>query len=208
MPTTANRAASESPRLMPHRAGGAVGVAGGVADAADRLAHRTEPGFGRPGAGLAEPGHVHEDHAGVAARQRFVVEPPVDEAPRPEVLDHHVARRGEVLDEPLARFGAQVGHDGALVAGDGRPPQAVAVEGHAPATHRVAALGRFDLDDLGAVVAQQLAGERPGDEAAQFEDADAREGAVGRSHGKVVYNFGTLRQSRGETSRMGLTAAP
>ena len=41
--------------------------------------------------------------------------------------------------------------------------------------------GRLDLDDLGAEIAEQLAGERPGDERAELEDAQA--GQRGVRHG-------------------------
>ena len=58
------------------------------------------------------------------------------------------------------------------------PPQALAVGVDAPAAHRVAGLGGLDLDDLGAVVAEELAGERTGDEAAELQDAEAGEGAA------------------------------
>ena len=77
---------------------------------------------------------------------------------------------------------AQVERHGALVASDRRPPQAVAVEGDAPPAHRVALAGRLDLDDLGAVVAEELAGERPGDEAAELQHSHAMQRATGSSH--------------------------
>ena len=58
--------------------------------------------------------------------------------------------------------------------------KAVAAAGDPPPAHRVAVAGRLDLDDVGAVVAEQLAGERAGDEAAHLEHADPREGPATR----------------------------
>src|SRR5690606_30295139 len=68
---------------------------------------------------------------------------------------------------------SEVERDRALVAADGGPPQAVAVEGDPPRPHRVAVPRRLHLDDIGAVVAEQLTGERAGDEAAQLEHPHA-----------------------------------
>jgi hypothetical protein len=168
-PMTANSAAGARREM--------VRVAGGEADAADRLADAAEPGFGRPGPGLPETGHVHQDDGGIDGRQGGVVQPPLPQRARPEVLDHDVAAGGERPDQLLAFGVAQVQRDRPLVAGDGRPPQALPIDRLPPAAHRVAAFDRLDLDDLGAVVAQQLPGEGPGDQAAHLQHAGARERA-------------------------------
>ena len=70
---------------------------------------------------------------------------------------------------------AQVDGDRPLVARDRRPPEAATVDAHAVAPHDVADAGRFDLDHVGAEVAEQLPGERAGDERAELEDAHACE---------------------------------
>ena len=95
---------------------------------------------------------------------------------------------------PLGR--AQVQHDRRLVAGDAGPPQALVAVAHPPAPHGIAG-GRFDLDHLGAVVAEELSGEGPGDEAAQLEHPEVLEvGVVGvphPHHGEAVKAFVVLR---------------
>jgi hypothetical protein len=118
---------------------------------------------------------VHDDDRGIDRRQARVIQAPLPQRSRAEVLDHDVAPRRQRPHQPLAFGVAQVERDRPLVAGDGRPPQALPVGGLAPAAHRVTRLDRLDLDDLGAVVAEQLPGERPGDQAAHFQDAGARE---------------------------------
>ena len=45
--------------------------------------------------------------------------------------------------------------------------------GLTPGAQRVRGAGRFHLDDVGAHVAEQPAGERPGDQGAQLEHPDA-----------------------------------
>ena len=70
-----------------------------------------------------------------------------------------------------------------LVAGVHGPEEVVPVElGLTPGAQRVGGAGRFDLDDLGAHVAEQPARERPGDQRADLDDADAvRERCPGTS---------------------------
>jgi hypothetical protein len=56
------------------------------------------------------------------------------------------------------------------------PPQRGALVELAPLAQRVAAVGRFDLDHLGAELGEDARGERPGDERAEFDDLEAGEG--------------------------------
>ncbi len=114
-----------------------VGVAGGVADATDGLADRSEPGFGRSWSTLAEAGHVRDDDPRVRAGERCVVEAELGQHARPEVLEDDVALGGETLHEREVVGVLEVGHDGSLVAGDDRPPQAGVVDAHPPVAHRV-----------------------------------------------------------------------
>ena len=96
----------------------------------------------------------------------------------PEVLQHHVAAG----DQPQREFAAALGGE---VQGD-RPLVAVAAEverGHplvGPSVQErravlacvVALAGLLDLDHFRAQVAEHLAGQRGGQDAAQVEDAD------------------------------------
>jgi len=66
---------------------------------------------------------------------------------------------------------AQVERDRLLVPADHRPPQRLAARLlPSPDAHRVALARRFDLDDLCAHVAQQLAAEWARQQRAQFQD--------------------------------------
>ena len=185
-----------------------VGAAGRVADAADGLADAAEPGLAGARAGLAEARDVDEHDRRVGLGQHVVAEPPLVEPARPEVLDHDVARRRQPPHHGAGPLVAQVERDRPLVAPDGRPPQAVTVAGDAPAPHRVALAGRLDLDDLGAVVAEQLAGERPGDETAQLQHPHAGQRPlpvtariVTHSHAAWCRDSGRRHPSRGPTDR-------
>jgi hypothetical protein len=52
-------------------------------------------------------------------------------------------------------------------------------EGRAPFAGVVAAIGTFDLDDVGAEIGKQLPGPWPGEDAGEFDDADAFQGWFG-----------------------------
>ncbi len=83
-------------------------------------------------------------------------------------------RLDEVEEQVAARGLAQVERDGLLVARVHRPEEVVAVEfGLPPGAQRVGRPWRFDLDDLGAHVAEQPARERPRDQRADLDHADA-----------------------------------
>src|SRR5262249_39848471 len=88
------------------------------------------------------------------------------------------ARQREPAHDRAALGPSEVDRDHALVARERRPPEAAAVEELAPLPHRIAGLGALDLDDLGAEVTEQLAGEGTGDEAAELEHPHAVERAV------------------------------
>ena len=84
--------------------------------------------------------------------------------------------RDEVADELLAFRCAQVDRDAALVACRDAPPQRVAGDvGVSPLAQHVPGARWLDLDDLGAVVAEQLPAEGPGDHLPELDDPDPRE---------------------------------
>ena len=65
----------------------------------------------------------------------------------------------------------------------------------APLAQRVAAIGRFDLDHLGAELGEDAGTERAGDQGAEFQHLDAGEGFV---HGWTIGDSeGTRNQRRG-----------
>src|SRR5215218_1959864 len=102
-------------------------MAGGVPDAAHRLADRPEPRFGGAGPGLTEPGYAHKDDARVRRTQRRVVETPSFQRAGPKVLHHHIALLREASHEVATAFVAKVDRDRSLVARDRRPPEAASV---------------------------------------------------------------------------------
>ena len=107
------------------------------------------------------------------ARERVVAEPPLLQRARPEVLDDDVAALDEIEEQVAACGLAQVERDGFLVAGVHRPEEVVPVEfGLSPGAQRIRRPRRFDLDDLGAHVAEQPARERAGDQRADLDDPD------------------------------------
>ena len=78
---------------------------------------------------------------------------------------------------------AQVERDATLVATHALPHQPDAILAEAPGTHWIAAVRLFDLDDLGAMLAQSGRDHRPGGERRRVDDADPMERTVGLSHG-------------------------
>ena len=88
-----------------------------------------------------------------------------------EVLDEDVGLRDEIAGDLLAFGHAQVEGDGSLVSGNDAPPGGLGAL--PPMAHRIALAGLFDLDDVGAHVAHELAAERASDERAHLDDADA-----------------------------------
>jgi hypothetical protein len=116
---------------------------------------------------------------GVQRAQHLVAHAPAFERAGAEVLDQHVGLGDEPARDVLALGAAQVERERALVARLHLPPHRGAVLQQAPVAQRVAAAGRFDLDDVGAEFAERLAGEGPGDELAHLDDAQALQGAGG-----------------------------
>ena len=130
---------------------------------------------GRPravGAGCAEAG----DRAVDQPRVRGVQHVPSDAEPLHHagavVLQHDVGARDELEQDLAPRVGAQVELHALLAAVEGDEVRAVGVA--TEVAERVAA-GRFDLEHVGAEIGEHHAGERRGDDRAQFEHAHAFE---------------------------------
>src|SRR6516164_664515 len=125
--------------------------------------------------------HYHETR--IAGGNGGVVEAPFLQPAGAEVLQHDVDVVDESSEKVAAPFVAEVDGDGALVAGDAGPPQALAVESDAPTSHGIALPRGLDLDDLGPVVTEELAGERSRDEAAELEHPHAGQRSEARRGG-------------------------
>ncbi len=132
--------------------------------------------------GLPVPGDAREDDAGIHRRQLLVAEVPALERAGAEVLGDGV-RDAHELEEELLAFGvAQVQRDAFLVPRlDGPPEGAPLVAGLAPVAERIRLAGRLDLDHLGAHVAEQPAGEGPGEQRAELDHAARPRAARGRA---------------------------
>src|SRR5262249_34525266 len=99
-----------------------------------------------------------------------------------------IGRAAELLRRRDTLTGLEVEGNALLVAVH-RTEGAVVV-GLAPHAERIAAVRRLDLDDLGAEVRQQHAGERPAYVVRELQDADAVQraahAATGLNLGKVI----------------------
>jgi hypothetical protein len=149
-----------------------------VADAAHRLRHGGEarPRCVRPG--LAVAGDARDDESRVHLPELVRPDPPLLERAGAEVLDEDVAVLDEVEQQLLPSLLPQVECDALLVARLHRPPEgAPLVARLAPLAQRVRLPRWLDLDDLGAHVAEQPAGEGTGEQHAELDDADAGERA-------------------------------
>ena len=147
-------------------------------------------------AGIAEGRHGCHDDVRLDRPEAAVVHAQPFQHARGEVRQHHVADRGQPLQDAAAGCGAQVQCDAELVPvepvehGLQFGPEAAVSAGkiladHGPAqAHTVQARPALDLDHLRAHVRQQVPGHRPGPGGAQVHDADAAQrGARHRTAG-------------------------
>ena len=161
--------------------GGTVRLARHVREPAHGLDQRAEGRARRVGAVLAEPGHPAEDESRVYLGQPIPAESPAFEGAGPEVLDDHVRGRHELLEDRRRLRIAEVEADAALVAADHLPPETLPLALAAVPPQAVAASRMLDLDDLGAVVAEHLAGERAGEHRGAVQNAQIGERTRPRS---------------------------
>ena len=163
-------------------------LAGQVHDPAHPLDQEIIARLARPRPVLAEAGDRGIDQPRVRRRKALVVEAEALEPAHLEVLDHHVGG-GDQLFQPgeVVRVAEVAGDRGLAAVGGveiGRHPLGSPVgarpveEGRAPAAG-VVALGRLDLDDLGAQIGQRLAGPRAGQNARQFDNLQPGQGRSG-----------------------------
>ena len=109
------------------------------------------------------------DHA-----QHIVPKPPFLQRAGLKILDHHIGVHNQPLQQRGAVGLAQVQRNAALVARLGQPGQRIAARRHGPeTTGRVAHDGKFDLDHVGAELAQLRGAERPSQERRHIEDLAA-----------------------------------
>ncbi len=149
-----------------------------VADAAHRLRDRREPRAGRVRAGLPVARDARDHEARIRLPELLRREVPALERPGAEVLGQDVAVLDEAAEQLLTALGAEVQRHALLVARLHRPPERTALVARlAPLPQRIGLPRRLDLDHLGAHVPEQAAGEGPGEQHAELDDANTCERA-------------------------------
>ncbi len=172
-------AAMPSARPNGGRVGGPSGQPGDRGEPAHRLGERAEAGARAVGPELAEPGDARDDQPRVGLVQPLGRQAPALEGAGPEVLDEHVGLGDQAQQQLGAGLGVEVQGDRPLVAPEARPPQGDAVL-RRPVGARGIGLARvLDLDDVGAVVAEDRGGQGAGEQGGDVDDPDP--GQRGRS---------------------------
>ena len=147
---------------------------------AGRFGHRGVTGLVCVGSSLPVAGDPNQDDPRVAFAEHVVAQVPFFQRAWTEVLHHDVGFLDEIEEQLLPGWLAQVECDGPLVARMHGPEHMLPIDFClAPGPQRVRSAGRFHLDDVGAHVAEQPAGERARDQRAQLEHPDAVERAGG-----------------------------
>ena len=150
----------------------AVGLAGHAHDAAHRLHRDVEAALARARSRLAEGRDRAIDELGLLGPERLPAKTQAIHDAGTVVLDHDVGGQDQPARRRLVRGVLEVEHDRALVAVERGEVLAEARADRRPLAQHVA-LGRLDLDDLGAHVGQQQAAERSRRDLAEFDDLHA-----------------------------------
>jgi len=118
--------------------------------------------------------------------QRFPAEAELFQHTGAEVLDQDV-RPGEQLPEDRQAVRVlEIEGERFLVARLDEPPQRGALIELAPLAQRIAAVGRLDLDHLGAELRTEARSEGAGDQTAEFDHLQAGEGFGWAGHDGVA----------------------
>ena len=142
--------------------------------ARERLDDQIDAGAPPVRPGLAEARHGGINDARVHGLYLRSAQPELVERARPVRLQEHV-RLGRELAQDLDRLRPlEIEHEAALVAVERDEAHALVVADRRRRAPHVA-LRRLDLDDVGAHVAEQRAGERAGDEIRELDDANSSE---------------------------------
>ena len=151
-----------------------VGRAGGLHDPRQRLSDDVVRRPRRPGPGLPETGDADVDESGISRAQRLGVYTQSRRHARSEILHHGIAGGRQVHRQTLPRITLQIQHHRSLAAVGEQEVRPV-LSPHRSDPPVVVALGRLDLDDVGAGIGQQCGAEWPGEDAREIEDAQTGE---------------------------------
>lgn len=114
------------------------------------------------GSGLSESGHRAADQARIESRQRSVIDPELRQPSNLEILDEHIGALRKPAHDLPAVFAGKAGDDRAFAAIEGVEASGIqrfavpSANERRPPSARVAAVGGFDLDDVGAQVGEHL----------------------------------------------------
>ena len=177
MPCTAYMPASESPSEMCSRGGGSPGKPlmyrmPPIASATD-----AKPGSLRVRAGLPVAGDARDHEPGVRLVQPVGPDVPALERAGAEVLDEDVRAASASSSRSSCPFSVRRSSVQHFLFLDwtGHQSERSLVARLAPVAQLVGLARRLDLDDLGAHVAEEAAGERSREQAPELDDADAGE---------------------------------
>ena len=173
-----------------HRPAG-VAIRLDVGEAAQGLDHRVIDPLVAVGAAFPEPADRNVDDVGTKRPDRVFSDPHPLHRSGSEVLDEHVRRLHQPVEQLPAGIALEVHHDRLLspVRAHERAGHSAYVVSH-PA-HDVAG-GRLDLDDLRALVGESHGGDGPRDHGRQIHDSEA---------GERAGHFGDLLRSGGWVGR-------
>ena len=165
----------------PH--GRTIGIAGQIQQPTERDAESVQPGSGGVGPRLPEDADAHVDEL---LGEVVGAEVPAFHGAGAEVLAQHVRRCHQSLEELLALGLAEVTGDAAPAPTLDRPEQRVVLSvlhrhERADGAHEVALARQFDLDHVGAELAQQAGAERRRNPRPDVDDADAGQRPCGRA---------------------------
>ena len=173
----------------------AVGEAGARGIARHALDQRAEAGpvAIRPALPPARDAHDHKPR--IARVQHVRAEPHFFERAGPEILDQHLARRGEIEQQLAPLRLAQAQRDALLVARVEFPVDADPAA--LPGAQRIAFYRVLDLDDLRPEIGELRGHRVAGDEPRQIDDPDAVERTVGGGIERFFVQAHRRRSSRG-----------
>ena len=154
----------------------AAGFPGYADQAALRLDHEVERRPVAVGTVLSEARNRTINDAGMPGACARVVDAELLDRPDPKILQHDVGVLEETKEEVLALRMFEIDLDAALVPVQADEVRRLAlVERRSPGARDVAVSGRFDLDDLGAVVAEHRRRKRSRQRVSQIQNRDVVE---------------------------------
>src|SRR5262249_24997303 len=178
--------------------GRAAGLAGNRHDPAERLHERLIAGSFGPRPCATERRDRAVDEARILARERVVPQTEFLHRPGPKVFDEDVRRGRKTTNERHTLGRLEVDRDAALVAIVDEIARGLAVLVRRPRARFIADARVFDLDDVGAEVAEQRTAVGTGQYAGKIYDTDAIESERdgGRRHDRPNILAGEAQGSR------------